>query len=177
MNRKKSPAQFAARAGIIAAVYAVITVLQNIIVPGSASLSFQVRVAEALSVLAVFDGAAIPGITIGCAIANISCAGALPLDIVFGSVSTLLAGIFMYKLRSVRLRGIPLVSFSMPVIFNALFIGTELAVFMPFENKSRFSAFIIQALLVAAGEIISVFLFGLPLFMAIEKRKIFNNRC
>lgn len=173
---KKSPAQFAARAGIIAAVYAVITVLQNIIVPGSASFSIQVRIAEALSVLCILDSAAIPGITLGCTTANIFSVGALPFDALFGSVSTFLAGIMMYKLRSVRIKGMPLLSCCMPVIFNAVFIGAELALFMPFENKSRFSAFIIQALLVAAGEIISVFLLGLPFYKTIEKRNIFNNR-
>lgn len=173
---KKSPAFFAARAGIIAAVYAVITVLQNIIVPGSASLSIQVRIAEALSVLSVLDGAAIPGITIGCATANIFSAGALPFDALFGSVSTFLAGIMMYRLRSVRIKGMPLLSCCMPVIFNAVFIGAELALFMPFENKSRLSAFIIQALSVAAGEAVSVFLLGLPLFKAVEKRNIFNKK-
>ncbi len=174
MNTKKSSAYYVSRAGIIAAVYAVTTVLQNFIIPGSASFAVQIRISEALSVLCLLTPSAIPGLALGCALSDIIGLGALPFDAVFGSAATLLSGIFMYRLRNIRIKNLPLLSCCMPVIFNALFVGAELAVFMPLENKSRFVSCIIQFLLVAAGESIAVFLLGLPLLKALEKRKLFS---
>ena len=57
----------------------------------------QVRVAEALTILPYFTSAAIPGLFIGCIIANLL-GGSIMLDVVFGSLATLLAAIFTYLL-------------------------------------------------------------------------------
>ena len=86
-------------AAIIAALYAVLTHLQNLMLPGSASWAIQCRVSEALCVLALFTPAAIPGLTIGCLLFNITFAAALPLDFAVGSLATALAAIAMCKLR------------------------------------------------------------------------------
>ena len=67
-------------AAIIAALYAVITHMQNILLPGTATWAIQMRLSEALCFLAFFTPAAIPGLTVGCMVFNITSAGALPLD-------------------------------------------------------------------------------------------------
>ena len=75
---KKS--RFLAYGALIAALYVALTHLQNAMIPGSATWAIQFRASEALCVLALFTPAAIPGLTIGCLLFNISFAGALPLD-------------------------------------------------------------------------------------------------
>ena len=108
------------QAAIIAALYAVLTIGQNALLPGTASAAVQFRVAEVLCVLAIYTPAAIPGLTIGCIIANISSvtAGLGVYDMVFGSLASLLAAIAMYLLRNVRIKNIPFLALLMPAIFN-----------------------------------------------------------
>ena len=85
------------QAAVIAALYAVLTILQNTLLPGTASAAVQFRVSEALTILAVFTPAAIPGLTVGCVIANISSLSTLgPYDMIFGSRASLLAAVLMY---------------------------------------------------------------------------------
>ena len=61
-----------AEGAMIAALYAVLTILQNVLLPGSASMAVQFRVSEVLTILSLYTSAAIPGLTIGCIIANLS---------------------------------------------------------------------------------------------------------
>ena len=68
---KKNYTRFIVYAAVIAALYAVLTHLQNILLPGSASMAIQMRISEALCVLAFFTPAAIPGLSIGCLTASI----------------------------------------------------------------------------------------------------------
>ena len=85
---------FLVQAAAIAAVYVVLTVV-------GAAFAFgpvQVRFSEALTVLPYFTPAAIPGLFAGCIIANLT-AGAIPLDIVFGSIATLIGALGSYALR------------------------------------------------------------------------------
>ena len=73
------------QAAVIAALYAALTILQNTLLPGTASMAVQFRVAEVLTILAIFTPAAIPGLTVGCVIANISSLSVLgPYDMIFG---------------------------------------------------------------------------------------------
>ena len=64
--------RYLAHAAIIAALYAVLTHLQNLLLPGSATWAIQMRLSEALCVLAFFTPAAIPGLTLGCLLFNIT---------------------------------------------------------------------------------------------------------
>ncbi|MGN1117578.1 MAG: QueT transporter family protein, partial [Acutalibacteraceae bacterium] len=116
MNKKKTTL-YVTQAAVIAAAYAAVTVLQNVILPGTASMAVQVRVSEALNVLTLLTPAAIPGLTIGCVVANLTAVEFLPLDMIIGSLATLLAGILMYKCRNIRFKKLPLLSCFMPVIF------------------------------------------------------------
>ena len=121
MNRTRQITQ----AAIIGAMYFALTHLQNFLVPNSTSWLIQFRASEALCVLALFTPAALPGLTIGCLLYNLSFAGALPLDFLVGSFATFLACGSMRLLRKY-----PLVALSMPAWFNALFVGWELTIFL-----------------------------------------------
>ena len=143
-----------AHAAIIAALYAVLTHMQNILFPGSASMAIQFRVSEALCVLAFFTPAAIPGLTIGCLLFNLSYAGALPLDFAVGSFATFLAAGSMRFLRRV-----PVVGLAMPAVFNAVLVGWELTLFLG-EGSFTMAAFWINAAYVAAGELIVLYTLG-----------------
>ena len=87
----KTKPRYLAHAAIIAALYAVLTHMQNILLPGSATWAIQMRLSEALCILAFFTPAAIPGLTVGCLVFNLTYAAALPLDWIVGSLATLCA--------------------------------------------------------------------------------------
>lgn len=150
-------------AAVIAALYVVLTVLQNILLPGSASLAVQFRISEALCALALFSPAAIAGLSVGCLIFNLTYAAALPLDFLVGTAATLLATLAMYALRKVRVWKLPLPALLMPAICNALLVGWELTVYIG-------EAFWFNALCVAAGEAAVVLVLGSALYLALEAR-------
>ena len=154
---------FLAHSAIIAAIYTVLCYLQNLILPGSASWAIQMRAAEALSILAFFTPAAIPGLGIGCLLFNLSFAGALPLDFLVGTLASVLAAGAMYLLRDVKVRKLPILGLLMPGIFNALLVGWELTVYIG-------GAFGLNALYVALGEWIVLLTLGTVLYTAIRKR-------
>ena len=159
--RKKT--RFLAHGAIIAALYVALTHLQNLLLPGSASMMIQFRVSEALCVLALFTPAAIPGLTIGCLLFNISFAGALPMDFLVGSLATLLATAGMYALRNLKLKGYPLPAMLMPAVSNALLVGWELSVYIG-------GGFWLNALYVAIGEIVVLLTLGTALYYTLRTR-------
>lgn len=138
--------------GIIAALYAGLTVLLQ-------AISFnavQVRVSEAMTLLPVLMPAAIPGLTIGCFLANlISPAGWM--DLVFGTLATLIAAVLTRRLR----KNLYLAAL-MPVISNAVIVGVMLHV--AFGEPLWMSM-----LTVGAGEALACFVLGIPLVKALEK--------
>ena len=110
---KNKTTRYLIQASAIAAVYAVLTLVLH---PFSYNL-MPVRVSEALTILPMFTPAAIPGLFVGCLLANIIGPYGLA-DIVFGSLTTLIAAFASYKLRNKPLL-VPLP----PVIANAVIIG------------------------------------------------------
>lgn len=161
--RKKT--RYLTQAAIIAALYAVLTHLQNILLPGSATWAIQCRLSEALCILAFFTPAAIPGLTIGCLLFNITFAGALPLDWVVGSLATLLAAAAMWAVRSLTVRGYPLAGMLMPALANAVLVGWELTVNIG-------GGFALNALYVALGELIVLLTLGSLLLHILQKREL-----
>lgn len=155
---------------LIAACYAAATYASALL--GIAYGPIQFRFSEALTVLSVFTPAAIPGLTIGCILGNISSPFGI-WDIIFGSAATLFAAIFAHKLRKVTVKGLPLLSILMPVIFNALVIGAEITILMP-TGEASFTAFALAALEVGAGELAVCLAGGIPIFYALKKTKIFK---
>ena len=119
----KKTTKYLAQAAVIAALYAVLTHLQNLLLPGSATWAIQMRMSEALCVLAFFTPAAVPGLTIGCLLFNITFAAALPLDFVIGSAATLIAAEVMWLTRKITVKGYPLLGMLMPAIANAVLVG------------------------------------------------------
>lgn len=169
---KKKPTLYIAQAAVIAALYATLTFLQNTLIPGSASMAIQFRVAEVLTVLAIFTSSAIPGLTVGCIIANISSLSVLgPYDLIFGSLASFLAALTMYWLRNVRFFKLPVLAALMPALFNGLLVGFEIEFFFV-EGGFHFGDFLFQGGCVALGELAVLFVLGLPLVYIIEKRNL-----
>lgn len=99
MQKKTNKIIFICQAAMIAALYVVITYAVNAF--NLASGAIQVRVSEALTILPFFTPAAIPGLTIGCFIANFS-TGAVILDVIFGTIATFLGALGTYALRKYK---------------------------------------------------------------------------
>ena len=103
-----------AQAAMIAALYIVLTFIANLL--GIASGAVQIRFSEALTILPYFTVSAVPGLTVGCLLANILTGCALP-DIIFGTLATLLGAVFTRLLRKYKwLDPVP------PILANALII-------------------------------------------------------
>ena len=152
-------------AAIIAALYVVLTHMQNIILPNSATMAIQFRVSEALCVLAFFTPAAIPGLTLGCLIFNLTFSMALPLDFWVGSLASLLAAWAMWRLRKVTVKGYPLPGLLMPALTNAVLVGLELSIYIG-------GAFWLNALYVAIGEAAVLLTLGTLLYYALKSRRL-----
>ena len=111
-----------------------------------------------LCVLPMIMSAAIPGVTVGCLISNMLFAGTL-LDIIFGTLATLIGALGTYALRKIKwLAPLP------AVLSNALIIPFILAYGYGAEEAIWF-----MMLTVGAGELISVYGLGLPLYFALKK--------
>lgn len=154
------PVKKLTHAAIIAALYAVLTHLQNLLLPGSASWAIQCRLSEALCVLAFFTPAAIPGLSVGCLLFNLTFAAALPLDWILGTGATFLATSAMWRLRRV-----PLLGLFMPALTNAVLVGWELTVYIG-------GGFVLNGFYVALGELAVLLTLGLGLSWLIKERRL-----
>ena len=106
-----------ARCGMVAALYVVLCMALQPFSYGAV----QVRVAEALCLLPVFGAEYIFGVVLGCFLANLL--GSTIVDVIFGTLATLLACLVTYKLRNIRFKGLALAASLPPVVFNAVIIG------------------------------------------------------
>lgn len=155
-------------AALIAALYVVLTHLQNIIFPESTSFAIQFRASEALCVLAFFSPSAVWGLTVGCFLFNITYSASLPLDLIIGSLATLLATGGMYVSRNVKIGGYPWLGMLLPALFNALLVGWELTVYIG-------GGFWLNALFVAIGEAAVLLVLGTALYYLILRRNLHNR--
>jgi uncharacterized membrane protein len=187
-SRFSLPASQAAHTGMIAAVYAALTVLCLTVLQGLAWGPVQLRLSEVVCVLPLFTRAAVPGLTIGCVIANVigialTGSGALGLlDVVFGSLGTLLGALWMRKFRNRT--GVALLG---PVLANALIIPTYLPIILmafgfytiPFVNISIENSWLLMYLFgfmaIGLGEAIVIYALGLPLLRALRATKLFEQ--
>lgn len=160
-NRKVT---FIVQAAVTAALYVVLTMLANAL--GLASHTIQVRFSEALCILPVFTTAAIPGLWIGCVIANLM-TGAIIWDIIFGSLATLLAAVVTCKLRNHKfLCTLPPVIANMIVVPFVLRYGYGIP---PVYLKGVDVTIAFNALTVGIGEVISVCVLGGILLRILQK--------
>lgn len=162
MNKKTL---FVVHGGLLAALYVVLTYAQNFLWPNSTSMAIQMRVSEALCIFGFFTPAAIPGLTIGCLLFNISNAGALPLDWLVGTLATLGAVGCMWLLRKVKLAKCPWLGLLMPAVWNAVLVGWELTVYIG-------DTFLLNAAFVFIGEAAVLLVIGAVLYYAITARKL-----
>ncbi len=138
---------------MIAAVYVVLTL---IFAPISYGM-IQVRISEALMVLPFFTTAAIPGLFVGCLIANIFGGLGMP-DIIFGSLATLLSAYLVSKIDNKYLVPMP------PIIVNAYVVGFVLHYVLALPLY-------MTVLWVGIGQVIACYGLGLPLLLFLEKRR------
>lgn len=155
MNQTKK-SEFWVQAAVIGSLYAALTLLLSPISYGV----MQVRVSEALTVLAMFTPAAIPGLAVGCFFANFLGPNGM-MDALIGSVATLLGAIGTYRLRR-RFYWAPMPA----VIANGVIIGLMLYYVygVPFSP-------LYCILWVGLGELIACYGMGLPLARFLQKRK------
>ena len=168
MNKSKT--RFIAQAGVIAAVYAAVTYLCALW--GLAYGEVQFRFSEALTILPLFTPAAIPGLTLGCFIANIGSPFGV-IDMILGTVATLLAAILVYLVRNVRFKNINFLAPLFPVLSNAVIIGLEIAYFMP--EGLTLAGFLGAAASVGLGELVVCYGLGLPLSIVLDKLPNFKR--
>ena len=169
--KSKKQVLWLTQAAVIAALYAALTVAQGLIAPGTASMAVQFRISEAMTLLCCITSAAIPGLTLGCFLANFLFMNALPMDMILGSFASLLAGLAMYALRNVQWKKLPLLAALMPAIFNGIIIGLELEIFF-IEGPFRFTSFLVQGGFVALGELVVCYTLGLLLYKALDRPQI-----
>lgn len=159
--------RFLTHGALIAALYTTLTYLQNLLIPGSASWAIQFRASEAMCVLALFTPAAVPGLSVGCLLFNLSFSGALPLDPILGTAATLLATAGMYLTRRITLKGYPLIAMLLPAVANAFLVGWELELYLG-------GGFWLNALYVAIGEAAVLLTLGTLLYYTIRNRSLHN---
>ena len=155
MKTGLSNAQKVAFSGVIAALYVVLTIVANAL--GLASGAIQVRFSEALTILPVFTATAIPGLTVGCLLANLITGCAL-WDVVFGSLATLIGAVGTRLLRKK-----PLLAWIPPVISNMLIVPIVLQKVYGVPD-----AWWYLVLTVGAGEVISCGILGLLLYHSLK---------
>ena len=175
MNKTTNKTLYIANAAVIAALYVVLTALAAGF--DLASGAIQVRFSECLTVMPFFTSAGIPGVTLGCLIANLVTGGALP-DIIFGTLATLIGALGTYALRKNRfLCTLP------PVIANAAIIPFVLKYAYGIDGSFdllgiHFSTLPACAITVGIGEIITCVIFGQILITAIlpVKKHLFEQK-
>ena len=164
----RTKTHYLTQAAVIAALYTVLTHLQNLLLPGSTTWAIQMRISEAMTVLAFFTPAAIPGLSIGCLLFNLTYSATLPLDFVVGTLATFLAAYGMWKTRNILTFKLPVLGLTMPAITNAFLVGWELTTYIG-------GGFVINAVYVAIGELAVVLVLGTMLYLAIKHRGIQKN--
>lgn len=138
---------------VIAAIYVVITWIFGFMGYGP----IQFRISEALTVLPYFTLSAIPGLFIGCLISNVLI-GSHQLDIILGSLATLMAAFLSYKMPKRALVPLP------PVIVNAIVVPIIL-------NITMNAPIPITIVTVGLGQILACYGIGYPLMLVLEKYK------
>ena len=157
---KLTPKKLAISA-VIAALYTALTLLVYPIAFGSV----QFRISEVLTILPFFMPEAIVGLFVGCIISNLLSPNIVVLDVVFGSLATLLAAYLTYRMPKKWLAPLP------PVIVNAVVIGAVITVSMS-AGSSFAVVFLMNSLSVGFGQLVVCYGVGLPLMLVMDKMKM-----
>ena len=152
-----SGALFLCQGALIAALYVLLTLLARVF--GLDSGMIQLRLSEALCILPIFLPAAIPGLAVGCLLANLL-TGAVLLDILVGPVATLIGALGTYAIRRYAwLAPLP------PILANSLLIPFVLCYGYGMET-----AIPLMMLTVGIGEVLSIYGLGMLLYGALKTR-------
>lgn len=146
-------------AALTAGLYVILTLIASMM--GLSNGVIQIRFSESLTILPVFTASAIPGLTLGCAIANII-SGAHIYDVIFGSLATFIGAVFTYLFRKNKY-----LATSCPIISNTVIIPLILSYVYHFEGSIWYFA-----VTVFIGEVISCGVLGLWLHRFIKKHNI-----
>lgn len=169
MNMKNLSVRRLVRCAVIAAVYVVVCL---VLAPFSYG-AVQVRVAEALCLLPVFGAEYIVGVTLGCFLANLL--GSTVVDVVFGTLATLLACLVTYKLRDIRVKGLAIPASLPPVVFNMIIVGAFEITFFFSDGAPTVMLAVFNAVTVGIGELISCTILGVALVKLIESNAGLNK--
>lgn len=151
------------RGALIAALYFVLTFFLQPISYGS----IQVRVSEVLTVLPYFFPESIIGLTVGCLLANFFSPFG-PIDVIFGSLCTLLGAILTYLIRKT---GKPYLGILPPILVNAFGVGLYVSILTRQPPTFNFYYYLTVSLTIGIGEAISVGIGGSLLITYLLKRK------
>ena len=169
MNMKNLSVRRLVRCAVIAAVYVVVCLVLSPFSYGAV----QVRVAEALCLLPVFGAEYIVGVTLGCFLANLL--GSTAVDVVFGTLATLLACLVTYKLRDIRVKGLAIPASLPPVVFNMIIVGAFEITFFFSDGAPTAMLAVFNAVTVGIGELISCTILGVALVKLIESNAGLNK--
>ncbi len=169
MNMKNLSVRRLVRCAVIAAVYVVVCL---VLAPFSYG-AVQVRVAEALCLLPVFGAEYIVGVTLGCFLANLL--GSTVVDVVFGTLATLLACLVTYKLRDIRVKGLAIPASLPPVVFNMIIVGAFEITFFFSDGAPTAMLAVFNAVTVGMVELISCTILGVALVKLIESNAGLNK--
>lgn len=158
MSKSRFSVRSMALSGIIAAIYAGLTLLLPIPPYGGV----QLRVAEAMTLLPFLMPEATLGLIVGCFLANLL-GSPYVLDWVFGTLATFLAAILTRRMPNKWLAAVP------PVLCNAVIVGAEVAWFSVLDGAAFGPAFAFNAFTVGLGEAIACFALGVPLVSWMQK--------
>jgi len=164
-NQKKSRTQRLVLSGVIGGIYAALTLMVYPLSYGP----IQVRISEALTVLPLFFGEAVIGLSVGCLVANFFGNGVL--DVVFGTLATLIAGVLTMasgRIKDARVRVV--VGIIPPIVVNALIVPLTFLALTELKE-----AYLINVLTVGAGQAVVLTVLGIPLAVAMQKNKFLSS--
>lgn len=153
------------RGALIAALYVALTYVSTIF--GLSSGAIQFRISEALCILPIFMPEAIPGLFIGCILANII-SGCVLWDIVFCSIATLLGACVAYALR-----GVP-EKFKWVATLPNMIANMVIVPFVLMYAYGVDDGYFALALSVGIGELVCGVIGGTVLYYAVKDLKIFK---
>lgn len=157
-----SKTKYLTNAAFIAAMYVVLTYLTNMV--GLANGVIQVRLSEALCVMAYFTSAAIPGLTIGCFLSNLL-TGCVIFDIIFGTIATLIGAIVARLIRKYKY-AVPIPTIVANAVTVPLVLRFAYGIDLPY---------LYMFATVATGEIISAGVIGMFLMKVLLQIPYFRN--